>query len=518
MDILPSYHEEVSWSCDLCKPRPSKVELEILHRSTRKLKCKKIRKRCQITIAAPQFAPPQKQPHYKKSPATVHGQASIRKSPASLLQKEVDDLSQSFRVQLKDKKLKKRRRLVIPVDDQLDEDIQTNNVEAKYENTLTAPKHDSPQKRQEYVPHSHVHMENNGDSTVNGKWNRPSDSLLQKKVVDLSQSFGIQFERKNLKRRRMILPEDDQLDGDVLNNSAVTERLLEARYENTVIAPKVASPENPHQYITCTHSVQNGTCAGATVKSNRSTNSLSQKEVDDLFQSIRMQSEEKNLRMRRTRLILLEGEQLDQEAQTNNAVNKRLTEVRYDKTVTAIKAASPGKPHQFVYKENHAGPSEDGISNRSTDNLLQKKVVDPFKSFRMQLERKNLRMQSRRLMLLEDDQLDEDVQINNEANEGHLKAEKSVNVSSELSDGRFLKKMRGLPNECLLDEEVHINSTGQNSPISGPLQLHPTLQVEEHTPGRKLICSLASSYEPYNLPAQPIRNHIWRLELSGCIA
>ncbi|CAL9096195.1 unnamed protein product [Musa acuminata var. zebrina] len=516
LDILPSYHEEVSWSCDLCKPRPSKVELEILHRSTRKLKCKKIRKRCQITIAAPQFAPPQKQPHYKKSPATVHGQVSIRKSPASLLQKEVDDLSQSFRVQLKDKKLKKRRRLVIPVDDQLDEDIQTNNAEAKYENTLTAPKHDSPQKRQEYVPHSHVHMENNGDSTVNGKWNRPSDSLLQKKVVDLSQSFGIQFERKNLKRRRMILPEDDQLDGDVLNNSAVNERLLEARYENTVIAPKVASPENPHQYITCTHSVQNGTCAGATVKSNRSTNSLLQKEVDDLFQSIRMQSEEKNLRMQRTRLILLEGEQLGQEAQSNNAVNKRLAEVRYEKTVTAIKAASPGKPHQYVYKENHAGPSEDGISNRSTDNLLQKKVVDPFKSFRMQLERKNLRMQSRRLMFLEDDQLDEDVQINNEANEGHLKAEKSVNVSSELSDGRFLKKMRGLPNECLLDEEVHINSTGQNSPISGPLQLHPTLQVEEHTPGRKLICSLASSYEPYNLPAQPIRNHIWRGHFHVC--
>ncbi|CAD5179366.1 unnamed protein product [Musa acuminata subsp. malaccensis] len=76
--------------------------------------------------------------------------------------------------------------------------------------------------------------------------------------------------------------------------------------------------------------------------------------------------------------------------------------------------------------------------------------------------------------------------------------------------------MRGLPNECLLDEEVHINSTGQNSPISGPLQLHPTLQVEEHTPGRKLICSLASSYEPYNLPAQPIRNHIWRGHFHVC--
>ncbi|RZS26186.1 hypothetical protein BHM03_00059495 [Ensete ventricosum] len=519
LDMLPSYHEEVSWSCDLCKPRPSKAELGILCRSTRKLKCKKKRKRYQNTIAAPKFAPPQK-PHYKESPATLHGQLSIRKSPASLLQKEVDDLSQSFRVQLEDTKLKKRRRLVIPVDDQLDEDIQINHVDAKYENTLTAPKHDSPQKRQEYVPcSSHVHMENNGDSTVNGKWNRLSDSLLHKKIVDLSQSFGIQFERKNLKRRRMILTEDDQLDGDVRNNSAVNERLLETRYENTVIAPSVASPENPHQYATCTHSLQDGTCAGPIVneKSNRSTNSLLQKEVDDLFHSIRMQSEEKTLRIRRTRLILFEGEQLGQEAKTNNTVNKRLTEGRYEKTVTAIKVASRGKPHQYVYKGKHAGPAEDGISNRLTDNLLQREVDGPFKSFRMQLERKNLRMRSRRLILLKNDQLGEDVQINNEANEGHLKAEKSVNVSSELSDGRFLKKM-GLPNECLLDEEVHINRTGQNSPIRGPSQLHPTLQAEEHIPGRKMTCSSASIYEPYDLPAQPIINHIWRLELSGCTA
>ncbi|WOL15173.1 hypothetical protein Cni_G23954 [Canna indica] len=188
-------------------------------------------------------------------------------------------------------------------------------------------------------------------------------------------------------------------------------------------------------------------------------------------------------------------------------------------------SAKPEKPHHYTVSgpyinKKNACSTADGVSsiNSSRASSLQD-VGNLSESSSMVLKGENSKKQRRKLILLEDEQIDEDVHTTNVVRKSLSEGMKPINMSGQLCHGKNLKRSRrrlDVPDEDYVHEEPQVNQASRISPIKSHSQTQASLQVEKDSPIRKMTCDSVSSYHSFSLPAQPIIHHIWRGYFDVC--